>query len=97
MLLPYVLFMVLYVGSYLLTYEFENWITNVCSPYVISLCDFAYNVFGQEPAVAMHLALWYVVLVCHQYDVCENSVGSVYVGGYGGLSESGHCVFCKLC
>ena len=25
----------------------------------------------------------------HQYDVCENSVGSVYVGGYGGLSESG--------
>ena len=21
----------------------------------------------------------------------------VYVGGYGGLSESGLCVFCKLC
>ena len=40
--------------------------------------------------------LWYVLLVCHQYDVCENSVGSVYVGGYGGLSESGLCVFCKL-
>ena len=54
-------------------------------------------VFGQEPAVAVHLALWYVLLVCHQYDVCENSVGSVYVGGYGGLSESGLCVFCKLC
>ena len=34
----------------------------------------------------MHLALWYVVLVCHQY-VCKNYVGSVYVGGYGGLSE----------
>ena len=31
------------------------------------------------------------------YDVCENYVGSVYVGGYGGLSESGLCVFCKLC
>ena len=27
----------------------------------------------------MHLALWYVVLVCHQYDVCKNYVGSVYV------------------
>ena len=53
--------------------------------------------FGQEPAVAVHLALWYVLLVCHQYDVCENYVGSVYVGGYGGLSESGLCVFCKLC
>ena len=52
-----------------------------------------HTVFGQEPAVAMHLALWNVVLVCHQYD----SVGSVYVGGYSGLSESGLCVFCKLC
>ena len=57
---------------------------------------FAYYVFGQEPVVAMHLALWYVVLVCHQYDVCENSVGSVYVGGYGSLSESGLFVVRKL-
>ena len=43
----------------------------------------------KEPAVAMHLAIWYVVIICHQYDVCKNSVGSVYVGGYAGLSESG--------
>ena len=64
--------------------EFESWITGVCFPYVISLSDFTYYVFGQEPVVAMHLALWYVLLVCDQYDVCENSVGSVYVG----LSES---------
>ena len=40
---------------------------------------------------------WYVVLGCHQYDVCKNYVGSVYVGGYGGLSESGICVFRELC
>ena len=39
----------------------------------------------------MHLALWYVVLVCHQYDVCETSVGSVYIGGYGCLNESELC------
>ena len=45
----------------------------------------------------MHLSLWYVVLVCHQYDVSKNSVGSVYIGGYGGLSESGLCVFLELC
>ena len=45
----------------------------------------------------MHLALWYVVFVCHQYDVCKHSVGSVYVGGYGGLSENGLCVFRELC
>ena len=37
------------------------------------------------------------MLVCHQYDVCENYVGSVYIGGYGGLSESGLCVFRELC
>ena len=45
----------------------------------------------------MHLAPWYVVLVCHQYDVCKHSVGSVYVGRYGGLSESGFCGFRELC
>ena len=45
----------------------------------------------------MHLSLWYVVLVCHQYDVCENSAGSVYIGGYGDLSESGLCFFRELC
>ena len=44
----------------------------------------------------MHLAIWYVVLVCHQYDVCKNSVDSVYVAGYGGLSKSGLCVFREL-
>ena len=31
-------------------------------------------------------------MFCHQYDVCENSVGSVYVRGYGGLSE-----LCPVC
>ena len=45
----------------------------------------------------MHLTLWYVVLVCHQFDVCRNYIGSVYVGGYGGLSISGLYVFGKLC
>ena len=27
----------------------------------------------------------------------SNYVGSMYVGGYGGLNESGLCVFCKSC
>ena len=44
----------------------------------------------------MHLSLWYVVLVCHQYNVCEYYVGSVYNDVYGGLSESGLCVFREL-
>ena len=37
------------------------------------------------------------MLVCHQNDVCQHSNGSDYVGEYGGLSESGLCVFRKLC
>ena len=40
-------------------------------------------------SIDVHHAFWYVVLVCHQYDVCKKIVGSVYVGGYGGLSEGG--------
>ena len=71
---------------------------SVCSAIIVECCDLypcCMCVFGI--AIAMHLALWYVVLVCHQYDVCENYVGSVYIGGYGGLSESGLCVFRKLC
>ena len=48
-------------------------------------------------SLQVHLALWYVVFVCHQYDVCKNYVGSVCVGGYGGLNESGLFVFRELC
>ena len=35
------------------------------------------------------------MFICHQNNVCEDYIGSVYVGGYCGLSESG--VFDKLC
>ena len=38
--------MFLNVGSYLLIYEFERWITGVFSPCVVSLCGFAYYVVG---------------------------------------------------
>ena len=37
------------------------------------------------------------MLVNHQYGVCKNYVGIVYVGGYGGLGECGRCVFRELC
>ena len=45
----------------------------------------------------MHLVLWYVVLVCHQYDVYKNYAGCVYDSEYGGLSENGLCVFREFC
>ena len=73
--------------------SFKSLITGVCSSYVVSLCDLAYYVVGKEHTVAMHLTLWYIVLVCHQYNVCKNYLGSMYVGGYGGVGESGFCVF----
>ena len=28
---------------------------------------------GSEHAIAVYLALWYVVLVCHKYDVCNKN------------------------
>ena len=37
------------------------------------------------------------MFVCHQNDICENYIGSVYVGGCCGLSESRLCVFGILC
>ena len=51
------------------------------------------------------IALWssieYVCSSCgpseYQYDVCKHSVGSVYIGGYGGLSKSALCIFRELC
>ena len=68
--------MFVYVGGNLLISEFESWITGVCAPHVISLCALTYYVG------AVHLTLWYIVFICHQDDVCENCIGSVYVGGY---------------
>ena len=60
---------------------------------MLFLCAIVILCGREEHAVAIHLALWYVVIVCHQHNVCKNYVGSVYVGGYGGLSESRLCVF----
>ena len=45
----------------------------------------------------MHLNLRYMVSVYHQDDVCEISIGSVFVSGYRGLSESELCMLGKLC
>ena len=37
------------------------------------------------------------MLVCNQNNVCEDSIGCVYVDGYCGLSASELYVFGKLC
>ena len=45
----------------------------------------------------MHLTIQYGVFVCHQFNICKNYVGSVYVGGYGDMKEMGIYVFRELC
>ena len=44
----------------------------------------------------MNLTLWYGVFVCHQNDVCEDSIGNVYVGGYCGLRVGMVLCLCGL-
>ena len=45
----------------------------------------------------MYFALFYVVLVCHQFDVVKIMLAVYILVGMGGLSESGLCVFRELC
>ena len=46
----------------------------------------------------MYLTHWYIVLIGHENEVCEDSIASVYAGGgYCGLGKSVLCVFGKLC
>ena len=52
---------------------------------------------GKSLQLLCILPVGMLCFVCHQYDVCENYVGHVYIGGYGGLSKNGLCVFRKLC
>ena len=64
---------------------------------MLSLCVILHIMWlGKSLQLLCILPFWYVVLVCHQYDVCKNYVGSVYVGGCGCLSESRFCVYREL-
>ena len=56
---------------------------------MLFICLILHTMWSGKPAVSKHLTLWYVVFICHQDDDCKNYIGSVYVGGYCGLSESG--------
>ena len=81
---PFICFVsVLYVESYLLISEFENWITSVCTFYG-SLCDL------HTMSLSNSLQFLYIFPFS---VICENYVVSVYVG----LSKSRLCVLCELC
>ena len=97
MLLPYVLFVFLYVGSNLLIYEFENWITGVCFSLLFPCVILHTMSSGNSLQLLCIFLFGMLCLSAISMMVCENSVGSVYIGGYGGLSESRLCVFRELC
>ena len=63
---------------------------------MLFLCVILHTMWSGKSLQLLCILSWYVVLDCHQYDVCKNVVGSVYVCGYSGLSESGLCVFREL-
>ena len=47
---------------------------------MLFLCVILHTMWSPKyHAIAVHIALWYVVLVCHQCDVCKNYVDSLYV------------------
>ena len=69
------LFVCLYVGSWSLRAG-----SQVFALLMLFLCVILHTMFSSHNNCRL-LPFWYVVLVCHQYDVCENYVGSVYVGG----------------
>ena len=94
MLLPYVLFVFLYVGNYLL----ESWITGCFALLMLFICVILHTMSsGKSLQLLCILPLGMVCLSAISMVFCENSVGIVYVGGYCGLTESGLCVLCKLC
>ena len=43
------------------------------------------------------LCIFLFGMLCLSAIIMINYVGSVYVGGYGGLTESGLCLFRELC
>ena len=99
------LFMFKYVGRCLLSswtplnsYVYIHWILDF--KYILLLLLFILVILNtslQLMCKILHLILWYIVFIFHQNNICENSIGSVCVGGYCDLSESGLCVFDKLC
>ena len=66
--------------------------------FVFIVCYYMFTILDYSSALEYSIIRRYTNIVYYYYYyVCENSVGSVYIGGYGGLSESGLCVFRELC
>ena len=95
MLLPYVLFCMSEVISLFRSLRSGSQVFTL-SLIMLFLCVIFHTMSLDKSLQLLCIYLGCVVLVCHQYDVCENFVGIVYIDGYGGLSESGLCDLCPV-
>ena len=96
MLLPYVLF-VFCMSEIIFSFRSLRAESQVFALLMLFLCMILHTMSsGKSMQSLCILPFWYVVLVCHQYDVCKNYVVSVYIDGYGALSETRLCVSCDL-
>ena len=65
---------------------------------LLSLCVILHTIWsGKSLQLLCILSFGMLCLSANSMMFVKNYVGSVYVGGYGGLSESGICLFCELC
>ena len=71
--------------------------SQVFALFMLSLCVILHTMWSGKSLQLLCILPFGIVCISHQDNICENSIGSVYVGGYCGLSESGLCVFGKLC
>ena len=79
--------MFLYVGSYLLILEFNS----------LFVCVILHTMWsGRSLQLLCILPVGMLSLSVISMMIVKRHVGSVYAGGYGGLNESGLCVFREL-
>ena len=97
MLLPYVLFVFLYMSEVISLFRSLRARSQVFALLMLFICVIMHTMSSGKSLQLPCILPFGMLCLSTISDVCENSVGSVYVGGYHGLSESGLSVFCKLC
>ena len=89
--------MFLYVGSYLTVKSLRAG-SHVFYLLMLFLCVILHTMWsGKSLQLLCILPFGMLCLSAISMMFVKHYVGSVYVGGYGGLSESGLCVFHELC
>ena len=64
---------------------------------MLFLCVMLHTMWSGKSLQLLSIFPFGMLCLCAISMIVKKSVGSVYVGGYGGLSENGPCVFRELC